>query len=170
MKTVRSAVAFVCLCLATTASADPVATVEVQSPLLGTWVLDLTRMPDANGPLPKRVTYAWADLGQGVWEGTVDIVAPDGGVRHMASRYTRDGRAVRIEGDQLEADSVAVTTPAPNILVMGLAKGNRPGSTRVYSVSANGMELTESAVSVGDDGMPLVRTFHFTRMEPPAAR
>ena len=82
----------------------------------------------------------------------------------MVSRYTRDGRAVKIGGDQLEADSVAVTTPAPNILVMGLAKDKRPGSTRVYSVSANGMELTESAVSVGDDGLPLVRTFHFTRM------
>lgn len=170
MKTALPAMAFVCLCLATPASADPARTVAAPSPLLGTWVLDLTRMPDANGPLPKRVTYAWADLGQGVWQGTIDIVAPDGSVRHMASRYPRDGRAVKIEGDQLEADSVAVTTPAPNILVMGLAKDNRPGSTRVYSVSANGMELTESAVSVGDDGMPLVRTFHFARMEPPAAR
>jgi len=166
MKTAPPAIAFACLCLATTASGDPARIAEAQSPLLGTWVLNLTRMPDANGVLPRRVTYGFADVGQGVWEGTVDIVAPDGSVRHMVSRYPRDGRAVKIEGDQLEADSVAVTTPAPNILVMGLAKDNRPGSTRVYSVSANGMELTESAVSVGDDGMPLVRTFHFTRMQP----
>lgn len=164
MKIALPAVAFACLCLAATASADPARTVGAQSPLLGKWVLDLTRMPTANGALPRRVTYAFADVGQGVWEGTVDIVAPDGSVRHMVSRYTRDGRAVKIGGDQLEADSVAVTTPAPNILVMGLAKDKRPGSTRVYSVSANGMELTESAVSVGDDGLPLVRTFHFTRM------
>lgn len=170
MKTARPAFAFAFLCLATTAAADPAPTVAAPSPLLGTWVLDLKRMPDANGPLPKRVTYCFADVGQGVWEGTIDIVAPDGSVRHMVSRYARDGRAVKIEGDQLEADSVAVTTPAPNILVMGLAKDRRPGSTRVYSVSANGTELTESAVSVGDDGMPLVRTFHFTRMQPPAAR
>lgn len=170
MKTALPAMAFVCLCLVTPASADPARTVAVPSPLLGKWVLDLTRMPDANGPLPRRVTFGFADVGQGVWEGTIDIVAPDGGVRHMVSRYPRDGRAVKIEGDQLEADSVAVTTPAPNILVMGLAKDKRPGSTRVYSVSANGMELTESAVSVGDDGMPLVRTFHFTRVQPQDAR
>jgi len=170
MKTAFPVLAFACLCLATTASADPARTAGAQSPLLGEWVLDLKSMPDTGSPLPKRVTYRFADIGQGFWQGTIDIVAPDGSVRHMVSRYTRDGRAVKIEGDQLEADSVAVTTPAPNILVMGLAKDNRPGSTRVYSVSPNGMELTESAVSVGDDGMPLVRTFHFTRMQPPAAR
>lgn len=163
MKIARPAIAIVWLCLAATASAGPVETAEAKSPLLGTWVLDLTRMPDAYGVLPKRVTYGFADVGQGVWQGTIDIVAPDGNVRHMVSRYTRDGRAVKIEGDQLEADSVAVTMPAPNILVMGLAKDKRPGSTRVYLVSPDGKEMTETAVNVGDDGMPHVRTFHFKR-------
>lgn len=163
MKTALATAAFACLCLAATASADPVRTSVAQSPLLGKWELDLTRMPDTYGTLPHSVTYIFADVGLGVWQGTIDIVGKDGSVRHMVSRYTRDGRAVKIEGDQLEADSVAVTMPAPNILVMGLAKERRPGSTRVYSVSANGRELTESAVNVDDDGMPFVRTFHFTR-------
>lgn len=162
MKWKFATAALACLCLSMLASAGPVH--NPRSPLLGAWALDLTKMPVTYGTPPQSVTYTFADVGQGKWQTSIDIVGKDGSVRHMVSRYTRDGQAVKIEGDQLEADSVAVSAPAPNILVMGLAKDKRPGSTRVYSVSADGREMIESAVNVGDDGMPFVRTFHFTRL------
>ena len=58
----------------------------------------------------------------------------------------------------------AVLTPAPNVLVMGLAKEKHLGSVRTYVVSTDGREMTESAANVDDKGAPFVRTFHFRRV------
>jgi hypothetical protein len=135
-----------------------------QSPFLGDWELDLTRMPDNYGPPPKRVTFAFRDLGSGEWQTTVEITAPDDGVRHMEGRYRRDGRAVRAAGDTAEADSAAFISPAPNVLVMSQAKDARFVGTRVYVVSADGQEMTEAAAGVDGSGAPFVRSFHFRRI------
>lgn len=134
------------------------------SPFLGAWELDLTRMPDSYGPPPKRVTYTFDDLGSGEWRTKIDITAPDGSIRHMAVRYRRDGKAVRGEGDTSEADSAAVNAPAPNVLVMSLSRNKFLGSVRVYAISADGKEMTESAANVDDAGAPFVRNFHFKRI------
>jgi hypothetical protein len=52
----------------------------------------------------------------------------------------------------------------PNVLVMSLAKNKTLGSVRVYVVSADGREMTESAANVNAAGEPFVRNFHFTRV------
>ena len=83
----------------------------------------------------------------------------------MTSRERLDGKAVPIEGDQIEADSTAMTSPATGVLVMGLSKGGRPGSVRVYSVSIDGTAMIESAANVGDDGQPFIRTFRWVRTQ-----
>ena len=135
-----------------------------QSPFLGEWELDLTRMPATYGPAPKKVTFTFDDIGSGQWRTVIEITAPDDSVRRMAAAYRRDGMAVQPEGDRAEADSAAFSAPAPNVLVMGLAKDNALASVRVYTISADGKEMTESATDVDGEGAPFVRTFHFKRI------
>ncbi|HVI99821.1 MAG TPA: hypothetical protein VM657_12230 [Sphingomonas sp.] len=135
-----------------------------QSPFLGEWQLDLSRMPATYGPAPKRVTFTFDDIGSGQWRTTIEITTPDGSVRHTAASYRRDGKAVQPEGDRGEADSAAFSSPAPNVLVMGLAKDKGLASVRVYTISADGKEMTESAADVDGQGAPFVRTFHFKRI------
>ena len=145
-------------------SSSPVVAASEQSPFLGKWELDLARMPDTYGPPPKRVTYAFEDLGLDQWRTTVEITAPDDSVRRMAVAYKRDGRMVQGQGDIAEADSAAFNSPAPNVLVMSLAKNKTPSGVRVYAVSADGKELTESAANVDAAGAPFVRNFHFKKV------
>lgn len=151
-------------CPAVAQPAGPHVAATQPSPILGEWELDLTRMPDSYGPPPKRVTFIFKDVGAGQWRTEVDITAPDDSVRHMGVQYRRDGKMVYSEGDLSEADSAAVNSPAPNVLVLNLAKNKRLGSVRVYTVSADGKEMTESAASISDAGAPFVRTFHFRRI------
>ena len=134
------------------------------SAFLGEWELDLTRMPDSYGPSPKRVVYSFADIGDGQWRTTIDITAPDGSVRHIAMRYRRDGKAVPGEGDRVDGDTAALGSPAPNVLVMTVGQNKALGSVRVYAVSADGREMTESAANVDNDGAPFVRNFHYKRI------
>ena len=131
---------------------------------LGKWALDVTRMPVTYGTPPKSVTYSFLDIGNGVWQTDIDIVMPDASVRHMEVRYRRDGQAVKGDGDKLEGDSAAVNSPAPNVMVMSLAKEKSLESVRVYAVSADGKEMIESAADVDDKGVPFVRNFRFTRI------
>lgn len=134
------------------------------SPFLGAWELDLSRMPPDYGPPPKRVLFTFAEAGAGQWRTTIDITAPDGSVRHMAVRYIRDGSSAPGEGDTSEADSAAIKLPAPDVLVMSLSKNRMLGSVRVYTISPDGREMTESAAAVNPAGAPFVRSFHFRRV------
>lgn len=135
-----------------------------RSSFLGAWELDLSRMPANYGPPPRRVVYTFEDVGAGQWRTSIDITAPDGSVRHMAVRYARDGSASAGEGDSSEADSAAINQPASNVLVMSLAKNKMLGSVRVYAVSSDGKEMTESAAAADIGGAPFVRNFHFPRL------
>jgi hypothetical protein len=85
-------------------------------------------------------------------------------VRHIAVEYQRDGRAVQGRGDSADGDTSAFASPAPNILVMGLAKDKRFEGVRVYAISDDGQEMTEAAAGIDRDGAPFVRQFHFRRI------
>lgn len=135
-----------------------------QSSFLGEWELDLTRMPDTYGPPPKRVVYTFEDAGADQWRTKIDIAAADGSVRHVAIRYRRDGQMVPGEGDAGAGETAAVNAPAPNVLVMSLANNKILESVRVYAVSDDGREMTESAAAVTAAGAPFVRNFHFKRL------
>lgn len=132
------------------------------SPFLGQWKLDTGSMPSSDAA-PASVTAEFADGGAGVWNTTYVITAKDGSARRMTSRERLDGKAVPVSGDQTVADSVAMTTPSPGTLVMGLSKGGNLASVRIYTVSADGSEMIENATFVGDDGKPMVGRFRWVR-------
>lgn len=143
---------------------QPPSRVTAPSPFTGRWELDLTRMPSTYGPPPKRVVYDFQDISGGKRRLTVDITGQDDSVRHMAVSYRPDGTTARSEGETSEADSAAIMTPAPNVLILNLARAKMPGSVRVYIVSASGNEMIESAAALDAQGEPFVRNFHYTRL------
>lgn len=137
-----------------------------QSPLLGMWSLDVTQMQAPADMRPKSVTITFAEAGEDKWSTKVSIIAQDDSVREMTGVYALGGMAAPITGDQLEADTAAVTTPLPNVMLLALAKEGRPASTRLYTVSSDGRLMTEKAVSWDDKGTPIIRTNIFRRNSP----
>jgi len=155
--------AIIAILTASASGAPAAAPQPAPSPFIGLWKLDTESMTIPADARPASVTAEFADAGAGVWNTTYVITAKDGSARRMTSRERLDGNAVPIGGDQMDADSVAMTSPAPNVLVMGLSKGGNLGSVRVYTVSADGREMTESATVTGADGKPVVRRFRWIR-------
>lgn len=133
------------------------------SPLLGRWTVDLAKLPIPPEARPKSVLFAFSSAPGGQWRTTVDIVDADGSLRHMASTAALDGTPTKIEGNMSEADTIALSLPQPNVLVMSLARGGAPASTRVYTIAPGGKVMTETATYVGDDGKPLFRINRFER-------
>jgi hypothetical protein len=141
------------------------AQVHRASPLLGSWAVDVSRLPMPPGSRPKSVTITFSDAGGGKWTAKVDILGGDGSERHMTSTYALDGTPAGIQGDTTEADVGAVKTPAPNVMVLELAKGGVPASTRVYTVAPDGKTMIETAAYAGPDGKPFLRTNYFNRIK-----
>lgn len=139
---------------------------EQQSPLLGTWSLDVAQMQAPADMRPESVTIIFAEAGEDKWSTKVSIIAQDGSVREMTGVYALGGTAAPITGDQLEADTAAVATPLPNVMLLALAKEGHPASTRLYTVSPDGRTMTEKAVSWDDKGIPIIRTNIFQRNSP----
>lgn len=139
---------------------------EQQSPLLGTWSLDVAQMQAPAELRPKSVTITFAMAEPEKWSTRVAIIAQDESVREMHGVYSLSGLAAPIAGDQLEADMAAVTTPLPNVMLLAMAKEGRPASTRLYTVSPDGSMMIEKAVSWDDNGTPIIRTNTFRRERP----
>ena len=133
------------------------------SPLLGSWAVDVSRLPIPPAARPKSVTFTFSDAGGDKWATHVDIVDASGVASHATSIAALDGTPAPIK-DSIEADTVALKLPAPNVLVMDLVKGGTPASTRVYTVAADGKTLTETVAYAGGNGLPMMRTNYFTRV------
>lgn len=139
------------------------------SPVLGSWAVDVSRLPIPPAARPRNVTITFSDAGAGRWTTCVDILDAGGTASHAVSTAALDGTAAPIK-DSIEADTVALELPAPNVLVMDLVKGGIPASTRVYTVAADGGTLTETVAYAGGHGFPIMRTNHFTRIRQQACR
>lgn len=141
------------------ARAEPAA----RSPLVGAWAVDVSRLPMPPEARPRSVTVTFAQPDATHWATRVEVV--DGGGNHLVAEGSAllDGTPAAVSGN-LEADLAATTLPAPGVLVMQLSKGGVPGSTRIYTLSANGRRMVETAAYFTDDGRPVVRTHHFTRV------
>ena len=133
------------------------------SPLLGSWAVDVPRLPIPPAARPKGVTITFGDAGQGKLTMEVDIIDAAGAEIHSKGTAAFDGVPVPVTGSP-EADIVAIKRPRPDVLVVALGKGGIPASTRIYAVAADGRTMVETAVYFGSDSLPIMRTNYFTRV------
>ena len=134
------------------------------SPLIGSWAVDVAKLPIPPEARPKSVTITYSDAGAGQWRTLVDVTLPDGKMVRAKSTWAPDGKPVHVEGN-LEADTVATRMPEPNVMVTALALGGVPGSMRTYTVSPDGKTMTETVVFFTKDGTPGMRTNLFNRVK-----
>lgn len=134
------------------------------SPLLGTWEVDIARLPIPPEARPQRVTVKFAAGVDGQLATRVEVIDPAGATLVAEGSSALDGTPAPVSGN-LEADTAAASMPAPNVLVMQLARAKVPGSTRIYTVAPDGKTMIETAANFGDDGQPLMRVNHFRRVE-----
>ncbi|WP_254912958.1 helix-turn-helix domain-containing protein [Novosphingobium sp. B 225] len=132
-----------------------------QSPLVGTWALDVQRIPAAERP--QRVTITLRRSQDQKWSSRVEIVAPDGSSTYAESTAAADGIPVPISGTMQFIDTASLRQPAPGTLVMTLGKNGAPVSTRVYTVAKDSKSMTETIVWAGTS-MPKLETTYFNRV------
>jgi len=144
-------------------SSTDIAAHSTASPLIGSWLLDTSRMPVPPAQRPRSVRFTFADAGDNKWTTHVDIVYAPGEEVHSVGTAPLDGSLSVVENSP-EADTGAAKQPAPNVLVMALRKGGVLVSTRIYSVMPDGQTLVETAVYPGNDGVPVMKTNYFTRV------
>jgi len=125
-------------------------------PLVGSWSLDASPMPEQERP--QRVTMTFQPSQDGKWTTRVEIVALDGSIKHAESTAALDGVAVPITGNMDFIDSVALRQPAPDTLVMTLGKAGARVSTRVYTVAKDLKSMTETIVWSADSRQKLETT------------
>jgi DNA-binding CsgD family transcriptional regulator len=133
-----------------------------QSPLVGSWLLDVSRLPD-DGQRPRRVTFTFRLSQDQKWTTICEIVGPDGTIRQGGSTAAADGVPVPVSGNLGFVDTAALRQPAPNTLVVTLGKNGAPFSTRVYAVSKDRKSMTETIIWPGDK-LPELITTYFNRI------
>jgi hypothetical protein len=136
---------------------------STDSPLLGSWAVDVSRLPILPAARPKAVTITFSDAGHGKLTMNVDIIDAGGAGIHSTGTAALDGSSVHVAGSP-EADIVAMKRPQPDALVVALGKGGMPASTRIYAAAVDGKTMVETAVYFGSDGLPIMRTNYFARV------
>lgn len=135
---------------------------STQLPLVGSWSLDASQMPEKERP--QRVTMTFRPSQDGKWTTSVEVIGPDGSSKHSESTAALDGVPVPIAGNMDFIDSVALRQPAPDTLVMTLGKAGARVSTRVYTVAKDLKSMTETIVWSADSRQKL-ETTHFNRID-----
>ena len=136
----------------------------VSSPLIGSWAVDVSRLPIPPEARPKSVTISSSDAGEDALTMNVKIIDAAGAEISSAGTGTLDGKATSVAGSP-EADLSAMKMPAPGVLVLALSKGGVPASTRIYAVADDGRTMVETAVYFGSNGQPVMRTNYFARVQ-----
>ena len=132
------------------------------SRLIGSWEVDVARLPIPPEARPKSVTIAFTAVDKSQWKMRVDIVDGGGHEIDATGTYTLDGKQVAVTGSP-EADAGAVKMPTLDVLILALSKAGVPASTRIYAVAPGGKNMVETAVYYGPDGKPIMRTNYFSR-------
>ncbi|WP_285712523.1 helix-turn-helix domain-containing protein [Erythrobacter oryzae] len=146
---------------ATLPEAAETAQAAAASPLAGKWSLDVARLPENERPVSVTITFE--PLADGRMHTLVWIANRDGGTIKAESTAATDGVPVPVGGNFAEVDSVALRQPAPDTLVMTLAKGGERFSTRVYTVAKDGRSMTETIVWANGE-MPEPKALVFKRV------
>src|SRR5687768_270876 len=66
--------------------------------LIGTWVVDVSKIEQPNPP--KSVTMTLEEADAGTFKMSIDIETPDGKIMHAGGVFKPDGSAVRVQGSQ----------------------------------------------------------------------
>lgn len=130
---------------------------------VGTWAVDLSRLPMPAEQRPKSVTIRFAEAEGGRLAMVVEVVDPSGKTMRAEGVTDLNGTPAAVQGG-FEADVSATKMPVPGVLVMQLGRGGIPASTRVYTVVPDGKTMIETAAYFGDDGRPVFRTNYFNRV------
>jgi hypothetical protein len=146
-----------CLGAATPA---PAAQAAGGSLLLGTWHVDVTKLPVPEPP--KGVTLTLAQVAQDAVKMTIDVTNTDGTIIHSESTFKTDGSASPVQGS-LDVDTVSVTLPNQRTLIMGTGMKGHSSNTRVFALSDDSRQMTENIVSHDANGVPHSRANIWTR-------
>jgi uncharacterized Zn-binding protein involved in type VI secretion len=130
----------------------------------GKWAADISRLPIPAETRPKSVTITFGAATDGRLATRVEVTTQDDTIIYAESVAELNGTPVATKGE-LEADTVAAAMPASNVLIMQLSRAGVPGSTRIYTLSADRKSMIETAANFGADGRPYMRTNYFTRVE-----
>jgi hypothetical protein len=135
------------------------------SPLLGVWMLDVSKVPLPPGAKPPlSVTLTLRDLDDSRWNMVIDTVNADGSRRHAESTFRLDGAPAAVSDSAgAEVDTASITCPNASTMVIGATTGGQLSTTRVFTVSADGRHETETIIWRGLDGKPHTRTNSWTR-------
>ena len=83
-----------------------------QLPLVGTWSLDVSRIPP--NERPRSVTLDFRVSADQVWTGQSEIIAGDGSRQHAEATGPADGTPAPVTGNMTFADKVSMRQPAPS--------------------------------------------------------
>lgn len=131
--------------------------------LLGAWAVDTSRLPMPPQARPKSVTITFSAVGADRLRAKVEVIDPTGALLQAEGTTPLDGSPTAVASN-FEADMSATTMPRPEVLIMQLARGGSPASTRIYTVTPDGAQMTEVVAYFGPDGRPVLRTNHFSRL------
>src|SRR5690242_8450700 len=128
----KQLIVFVGMSVACAVAAASGSSEHTGSALIGTWAVDIARLPIPPAARPQQVTISFSDAGAGRRRMLVDIVDAAGRETKAQSTYALDGLPVPVSGSP-EADTGALKSPSPDVLILALTKGGVGASTRVYA-------------------------------------
>jgi hypothetical protein len=155
--------AIVLLAAAASVQSGHAAEPNASASLIGSWSVDVSRLPIPPGARPKGVTITFSEEGKDRLRTKVQVVDPSGGQLEAEGVTPLDGTPTAVKSN-FEADVSATIMPRPEVLIMQLAKDGTPASTRIYSVSADGESMIETVAYFGADGQPALRKNYFSRL------
>jgi len=126
----------------------------------GSWQVDVAKLSTPNPP--ASVTITWADAGDGRVKMSLDILDSRGTKSHQESIFALDGSPSRVAGS-LDVDVVSMTTPIDRVLVMAAGMAGNPSNTRVFTVSDDGKQMSETIVGRGPGNIPATRVNSWTK-------
>jgi hypothetical protein len=130
------------------------ATAQPKDPFVGTWTLNLAKSKYSPGPPPKSTTTVYEAAGQG-YTVSVKTEPASGPAQQWSYTSNLDGKDVPIFGNNLNADSVAVTRIDANTLEVVNKKGGKVTTSQKNVVAADGKTRTVTTTGTDAQGQKI---------------
>jgi hypothetical protein len=136
---------------------------RLHATLIGSWTVDVSRLPMVPSARPKSVMITFAEVGPERLKTKVEVIDPSGARLEAEGVTPLDGSPTAVKSN-FEADVSATLMPRPEVLITQLAKNGKPASSRIYSVNSDGNSMIETVAYFGKDGRPMLRKNYFSRV------